>query len=82
MREYVDEKEAELKKVSCNCCGKELKVANGYLKEECIQVKHDFGFFGNDDGVSHSFDLCEECYRKITANFQIPVEKWERKELL
>mgnify|MGYP001027879034 CR=1 FL=1 len=76
------EKRIELAKVVCNACGKELLVENGILKEECVHVEHDFGFFGSKDGESHSFDLCEACYEKLTAGFLVPVSKWERKELL
>ena len=34
------------------------------------------------DGESEKFDLCEACYEKLTAGFQVPVERRERKELL
>lgn len=80
MRVYVDEK--ELVTVVCNACGKKLLVENGILKEECIHVDHDFGFFGTRDGESVSFDLCEECCEKLTAGFQVPVKRQERTELL
>ncbi len=80
MRVYGEGK--ELVKVVCNACGKELLVENGILKDECIHVDHDFGFFGAKDGESEKFDLCEECYERLTADFQIPVERQERKELL
>ena len=80
MRVYSDQK--ELDEVICNCCQKNLLVENGCLKEECIHLEHDFGFFGTKDGLSHKFDLCEECYRKIIEGFSLPVEEWERKELL
>ena len=80
MRVFSDQK--ELIEVVCNCCRKNLLVGNGFLKEECIQVEHDFGFFGTKYGLSQRFDLCEDCYQKITENFAIPAEEWERKELL
>ena len=80
MRVYSDQK--ELIEVVCNCCRKKLLVENGFLKEECIHVEHDFGFFGTKDGLSQRFDLCEDCYQKITDGFAIPAEEWERKELL
>ena len=54
----------------------------GILKEECIHVEHDFGFFGEKDGESERFDLCAACYEKLTAHFCVPVESRERKELL
>lgn len=82
MRAYTDINEKKLVKVVCNCCGKNLLVENGFLKEECVHVGHEFGFFGTKDGISHQFDLCEECYRQIIAKFRIPVDEWERKELL
>lgn len=82
MRVYLDEKDKELVTVICNQCGKELWIENGILKEECIRVVHDFGFFGQRDGETHDFDLCEECYNKVIARFQVPVQKRERKELL
>ena len=78
----VKKKKKQLVKVVCNACGKELLVENGILKEECIHVNHDFGFFGAKDGESEKFDLCEACYEKLTAGFRIPVERRERKEML
>ncbi len=80
MRVYSEQK--ELMEVSCNCCGKRLLVENGFLKEECIHVEHDFGFFGTKDGLSHKLDLCEDCYGKMTEGFLIPPQEWERKEML
>ena len=80
MREYREK--MELTKVVCNACGKNLLVENGILKEECIHVGHDFGFFGSKDGESDRFDLCEACYEKLIAGFAVPVERRERKELL
>lgn len=80
MREYIEDR--KLTKVVCNACGKNLLVENGILKEECIHVDHDFGFFGSKDGESDSFDLCEACYEKLIAGFAVPVERRERKELL
>ncbi len=82
MRVYSENKETELVQAVCNCCGKNLLVENGFVKEECIHVEHDFGFFGTRDGISQKFDLCEACYRKIVEKFSIPAEEWERKELL
>ena len=41
MRIYSEQKETELVQVACNCCGKNLLVENGFLKEECIHVEHD-----------------------------------------
>lgn len=82
LRNYLNEKETELAAVKCNCCQKDLLVENGILKDECIHITHDFGYFSKRDGETQAFDLCEECYMKIIAQFRIPVEHMERKELL
>ena len=82
MRKYLDENEAKPAVVVCNCCGKDLLIENGILKEECISVRHNFGYFGKRDGQIHLFDLCEDCYEKLTAGFKIPAEIQEQRELL
>lgn len=82
MRIYLDAKETELISVICNYCKKELPVENGILKAEAVQVKHTFGYFSKRDGQCEEFDLCEECYKKITDRLQIPAEKKDITELL
>lgn len=82
MRIYMDESKKELISVICNKCKKELKVENGILKEGCFCGEIQFGYFSNKDGMKHFFDLCEECYDKMTAGFTIPVETEEITELL
>lgn len=72
MRIYSDEKETELVSVICNCCEKKMLVENGIIKEECVGICHTFGYFSERDGEAQEFDLCEECYRKITGRFRIP----------
>ena len=39
MRKYEEQKEKLIEAV-CNCCGRALKVENGYLKEGCVAVIH------------------------------------------
>lgn len=82
MRTYLNKKETKLTTVICNCCKKELLVENGILKDECIHISHDFGYFSKKDGETQSFDLCEDCYEKITGKFLIPVETKDRQELI
>lgn len=82
MRIYMDDNKKELISVICNRCKKELMVENGILMEGCFCAEHRFGYFSKKDGIKHSFDLCEECYDKMTAGFAIPVEAEEVKELL
>ena len=81
MRKYEEQKEKLIEAV-CNCCGRALKVENGYLKEGCVAVNTDFGYFSRRDGISHRFDLCEDCYDEIISQFKVPVEEKEGTELL
>lgn len=81
MRKFKKEQE-NLCAVICNGCGRELRVEDGVLKEGCFEGKQTFGYFSSMDGEQHSFDLCEDCYRKMIRQFAIPVEKKESTELL
>lgn len=79
LREYKNE---VLQKVTCNHCGKELKVEKGILKEGCFKAKYHFDYFSDKDGEIHEFDLCEACYDKLTATFVFPVTLKEETEFL
>ena len=78
----VDAKTQELVEVICNACGKSLRVQTGLLLEECFYGVANFGYFGRKDKTTHQFDLCEDCYDKMTENFVVPVTEEERTELL
>lgn len=82
MRRYDAEIDRQLERVVCNQCKKELKVEKGYLKEGCFAADFSFGYFSKRDGIRHRFDLCEDCYNKMVAGFQIPVEEVQENELL
>ncbi len=82
MRQYESLEEKKLLKVVCNCCGRVMNVESGIVREGCFHAKDTFGYFSSDDGSCEEFDLCEECYHKITSGFQIPVTKTEITELL
>ncbi len=82
MREFAGNTEAKLMRVVCNKCGRTLKVENGYLKEGCFHGKSAFGYFSRKDGVTQQFDLCEDCYDQITAEFAVPVEETGETELV
>lgn len=66
----------------CNMCGRELKEEQGIIREGVLSVEQGWGYFSGKDGEIHSFDLCEHCYDKLTAQFQIPVTVRRQKELL
>ena len=82
MRVYLDNNNTELISVICNRCGKEMKLENGILKEGCFEVKHAFGYFSSKDGQVYHFDLCEQCFDKMLAEFRVPAEVKEARELL
>lgn len=82
MRRYEEEQGGKLVQVICNQCKKNLKLENGYLKEGCFTTDFVFGYFSKKDGTRHRFDLCEECYDRMAAGFQVPVEESEARELL
>ena len=81
MRRYGDGQDRKLMKVVCNKCGRQLKLENGYLKEFCFTADTTFGYFSRKDGITHHFDLCEECYDALTAQFEVPVEETEELEI-
>ncbi len=80
MRIYSEQQ--ELQEVVCNMCQRHLKVENGILKEGCCSIEQHFGYFSKRDGQMEKFDLCEECYEKLTKVLKIPAETEEMKELL
>lgn len=82
MRRYESESNGQLVQVVCNQCKKELKLENGYLKEGCFTADYVFGYFSHRDALRHRFDLCEDCYNKLIAGFQIPIEEISENELL
>ena len=68
--------------ICCNSCGKDLKVENGILKEDAFEATKEWGYFSGRDMEVHHFNLCEECYDKITSEFVIPVEVGKKLEVL
>lgn len=82
MRKYNNDNEPVLLEVTCNQCGRALKVENGILKEGCFHGDFAFGYFSERDGMRHRFELCEACYNKMIAGFQIPVWETQEQELL
>jgi ribosomal-protein-alanine N-acetyltransferase len=68
--------------IYCNSCGKMLKVENGILKEDAFEATKEWGYFSGRDTEIHHFNLCEECYEKLIANFQIPVDIKKKLEVL
>lgn len=82
LQKYRDAGEKKLAQVVCNRCGKSLKVEDGRLKEGCFSATAAFGYFSRKDGSIHRFDLCEDCYDSVIAQFSVPVEEEAVTELL
>ena len=80
MKKY--NKNGQLEAVICNNCVKKLVVDKGIIREGAVAFDHAWDYFSEKDGQVHHFDLCEECYDAITAEFKIPVDVEEQLELL
>lgn len=74
MRQYTVEKtiveENKVTKIFCNKCGREIQD-----REETFSANYEWGYFSDYDLEMHKFDLCQECYKKLISEFQIPIEK-------
>lgn len=81
MRKYQEGKEKKLTELICNCCGRKLAVADGIPVEEACHIEIPWGYFSQKDGENHIFDLCEECYGRITRDFAFPPTVEERTEI-
>lgn len=73
--EICKKEQKEITKIICNLCKKEIKVKNGISEEDVLSVEKRWGYLSNKDNEVHRFDLCEECYDKLIASFEIPVER-------
>ena len=80
MRKYG--KDGRLENVICNRCGKKLAVKHGIVREGVFTSDHTWDFFSEKDGEVHHFDLCEECYDEVTAEFRVQVDVEDEIELL
>ena len=80
MRKYQES--GKLETVICNGCGKKLVVERGILREGGFSVNYPWDYFSEKDGEVHHFDLCEDCYDEMTAEFRIPVDVEDEIELL
>ena len=41
-----------------------------------------WGYFSDKDGEHHSWELCEQCYDRITSQFAVALERKIENELL
>lgn len=78
----INEQMQKTERVVCNACGRDMEVENGILMEGCFHSDWMFGYFSGKDREKHSFDLCEDCYDKMVAQFEIAPEVVVVTELL
>ena len=82
MKKYYQDCEKVLTEVICNGCGKKIPVKNGVAAEDYISVEKMWGYFSDKDGEHHSWELCEQCYDRITSQFAVALERKIENELL
>ena len=55
-------------------CAEKDGCKEGILREGAARFDYVWDYFSEKDGEVHHFDLCEECYDRMTAEFCIPVD--------
>ncbi len=72
MRKYNKNTKMSWKRRCVTAAEKSMKIQNGMLLEGICSVDTTWGYFSGKDLEKHEFDLCEECYDRITASFAVP----------
>ncbi len=80
MKRY--KKNGVLEAVICNHCGKKMIVEGGVLREGAISINHAWDYFSEKDGEVHHWDLCEQCYDELIAQFMIAPDVEEQVEFI
>ena len=77
-----------LDKVTCDCCGKEIRKDSEAHWNECGEPYTNFlepsfddffllektwGYSSPQDGTSHQAVVCEDCYKKVFAGVKIKI---------
>jgi len=77
MRQYtkIMKETAEIEKIFCNKCGKEIPVVKGVPQEDVLEVEKRWGYFSGKDNRVDRFDLCEKCYDELVEGFHIKLEQ-------
>lgn len=70
MREYKASMQDVLSRILCNGCGREIPLD----RADHFHGEKTWGYFSEKDGRQDSFDLCEDCYDKMTERFQIKMK--------
>jgi len=77
MKIYKDVLVAEKKIVDviCNMCGEKIEKTENDVLHDYFQANKEWGYFSDIDGEKHSFDLCQNCYKKLISQFKISATK-------
>ncbi|MBQ7758522.1 hypothetical protein [Anaerotignum sp.] len=72
MREYsvTMQEEKVLCKVICNGCGREIPLDSA----DYFHGEKTWGYFSEQDVRQDCFDLCEDCYHKLTESFAVKLK--------
>ena len=50
MRKYSEEIKRDLLEITCNKCGKKMKLENGIAQEGVLSIAYGWGYFSEKDG--------------------------------
>lgn len=82
MRRYGQNNDNRIVNAMCNMCGRNIKIQNGIIMDGVLSVEYKWGYFSDFDGQKHSFDICQECYKKLEKKFVIPIDKEDINEMI
>lgn len=82
MRKYEQNGSNNVTEAMCNMCGRSIKIQNGMITDGVLSIDYKWGYFSDFDGQTHSFDICQDCYKKLEKKLIIPIEKTDTNELL
>lgn len=68
--------------INCNMCGKSINSHNGIFTEDVFEGYKEWGYFSSKDLEIHKFNLCEDCYERLVQAFKIPVQVYEKIEIM
>lgn len=82
MRRYEQGSSNKVTEAMCNMCGRSIKIQKGMITDGVLSIEYKWGYFSDFDGETHSFDICQDCYKKLEKKFVIPIDKEETNELM
>lgn len=82
MREYKNRETKTLDRIICNGCGRVIAVKGGMPMEGVFQARQVWEYMSEKDGEIDDFDLCEECYDRMTEQFRIPLTRTGQVEMV